>query len=394
MAVKHLYVHIPFCRSRCAYCDFASEPIGPHRRSGRVGLYLTALRAELGRNAPLLDAPLETVYLGGGTPSVLPRDELLALVGDLAPLLSMTSGESGGQPAEFTMEANPGNLDASLLGGLAEAGVTRLSIGIQSFSARSRTTLGRAVTQTEIAECLGAIREAGWAEWNLDLVFGIPGQTWPDVAADLAAALAAAPPHISLYDLTYSERYSRLLSSRAAPGTESGARTGAGAGAGTRVAAEAFAEKWYAEAVRTLVDAGYERYEVSNFALPGHECRHNQAYWLGEDYVGLGASAVSTVAGIRRTNPSTVPGYLAGEAPGLEEIDDRTRMFEKAMLGLRTSHGVEEAEVVSMLDMRALDRLCEQGCVERRYGRIRLNPGFMDVSNSIIAALLEPPEAP
>jgi oxygen-independent coproporphyrinogen-3 oxidase len=160
------------------------------------------------------------------------------------------------------------------------------------------------------------------------------------------------------------------------------------------VAAEAFAENWYAEAVRTLVDAGYERYEVSNFALPGHECRHNQAYWLGEDYVGLGASAVSTVAGIRRTNPSTVAGYLAGEAPGLEEIDDRTRMFEKAMLGLRTSQGVEEAEVLGALDMRALDRLCEQGCVERRYGRIRLNPGFMDVSNSIIAALLEPPEAP
>jgi len=300
------------------------------------------------------------------------------------------------------MEANPGNLDASLLGGLAEAGVTRLSIGIQSFSARSRATLGRAVAQTEIAECLGAIREARWREWNLDLVFGIPGQTWPDVAADLAAALAAAPPHISLYDLTYSERYSRLLSSRAASGAvasvESGAESsvgkGAGTGGGIRVAAEAFAEKWYAEAVRTLVDAGYDRYEVSNFALPGYECRHNKAYWLGEDYVGLGASAVSTVAGIRRTNPSTVAGYLAGEAPGLEEIDVRTRIFEKAMLGLRTSHGIEEAEVVGMLDTKALDRLCEQGCVERRYGRIRLNPGFMDVSNNIIAALLEPPEAP
>ena len=410
MAVKHLYVHIPFCRSRCAYCDFASEPIGPHRRSGRVRLYLAALRAELGRNAPLLDVPLDTVYLGGGTPSVLPRDELLALVGELAALLPAPSGGSGGRSAEFTMEANPGNLDTSLLQGLAEAGVTRLSIGIQSFSAQLRATLGRAVTQAEIAESLAAIREARWREWNLDLVFGIPGQTRPDVASDLAAALAAAPPHISLYDLTYSERYSRLLSSRAASGAgadgESGARTGAGAdgessagrgagmAAGTRMAAEAFAEKWYAEAVRTLVDAGYERYEVSNFALPGHECRHNQAYWLGEDYVGLGASAVSTVAGIRRTNPSTVAAYLAGEAPGLEEIGDRTRMFEKAMLGLRTSQGIEEAEVLGVLDMTALQRLRERGCVERHYGRIRLNPGFLDVSNSIIAALLEPPEAP
>jgi len=103
---------------------------------------------------------------------------------------------------------------------------------------------------------------------------------------------------------------------------------------------------------------------------------------------------VSTVAGIRRTNPSTVAAYLAGEAPGLEEIGDRTRMFEKAMLGLRTSHGIEEAEVLGVLDMTALQRLRERGCVERHYGRIRLNPGFLDVSNSIIAALLEPPEAP
>ncbi len=270
--------------------------------------------------------------------------------------------------------------------GLVEAGVTRLSMGIQSFSARLRATLGRSVKQADIAESLAVLREVGWVEWNLDLVFGIPGQTWPDVAADLEAALAAAPPHISLYDLTYSERYSRLLLSRTVRGAEMGA--------GARMAAEAFAEKWYAEAVRTLVDAGYERYEVSNFALPGHECRHNQAYWLGEDYVGLGASAVSTVAGIRRTNPSTVAGYLAGETPGLEEIDDRTRIFERAMLGLRTSQGIDEAEVIGVLDMGALDRLSQQGCVERRYGRIRLNPGFMDVSNSIIAALLEPPEAP
>jgi oxygen-independent coproporphyrinogen-3 oxidase len=143
-----------------------------------------------------------------------------------------------------------------------------------------------------------------------------------------------------------------------------------------------------------LVDAGYERYEVSNFALPGHECRHNQAYWLGEDYLGLGASAVSTIAGVRRTNPMTVAEYLVGAAPEMEDIDERKRVFEKAMLGLRTSRGVDEWEVGSVLDVAALERLLRQGCVERRYGRIRLNPGFVDVGNSIIAALLEPPEAP
>ena len=414
MAVRHLYVHVPFCRSRCAYCDFASEPVGPHRRARRVELYLAALRAELAVNRSLLATPLETVYLGGGTPTVLPREDLLALVGELAGLLTPPAGQPCALPSpasgapEFTVEANPGTIDVALLAGLEEAGATRLSLGIQSFSPGLRAALGRAVTQEEITESLEALRLAGWVEWNLDLVFGIPGQTWADVQADLSAALAAAPPHVSLYDLTYTARYSRrLLTRRGArkhavpvPGAQEEphepalAAAAPGAESSARAAAEAFAEERYAQAVGMLVDAGYERYEVSNFALPGHECRHNQAYWLGEDYLGLGASAVSTVAGVRRTNPTTVAGYLGGAAPELEDIDERKRLFEKAMLGLRTSRGVDEREVGSVLDAAALERLLRQGCVERRYGRIRLNPGFVDVGNSIIAALLEPPEGP
>lgn len=404
--VRHLYVHIPFCRSRCAYCDFVSESIGPHARAGRVQEYLAALRAELARKQDLFETPLETVYLGGGTPTALARGELLDLVRELGALLKPTLGgrrstcsrppalpapvPSGVAPPvpravarpvpapEFTVEANPGNLDAALLRDFAEAGVTRLSLGIQSFSPQSRAALGRLVTQEEIAGSLVALKEVAWPEWNLDLVFGIPGQTWPDVAADLAAACAAAPTHISLYDLTYTARYSHRLLARA--------------GAEAREAAEAFAERWYAEAVYLLVEAGYERYEISNFALPGHGCRHNQAYWSGEDYVGLGVSAVSTAAGIRRTNASSVAAYLRGEPAAEEEIGAGKRMYEKAMLGLRTSEGVQEAEVLGVLDGGALERLLAQGCLERRYGKLRLNPGFMDVSTSIIAALLETQE--
>lgn len=378
--MNHLYLHAPFCRSRCAYCDFASEPMGPHARAGRVQRYLEALRTELARRGG--DATFETIYLGGGTPTALPAGELLALVRDLAGRLggagprASGAGAAGDAP-EFTIEANPGTIDAPLLERLAEAGVTRLSLGVQSFSPALRAALGRRVTQQEIFSALAAVALTGWRDWNLDVVFGIPGQDWDAAAADIDAAVAAGPTHISLYDLTYTAKFA--------------GRVEAALGAGAREAAGAFAEEHYAEAVARLEAAGYRRYEVSNFALPGHECRHNQAYWRGEDYLGIGAAAVSTVGDERRTNPRSVAGYLAGEPPAIELLTPRTRLWEKAMLGLRTSEGVDHYDVRSVLDEAALERLLAQGCLQWGYGRLRLNPGFLDVSNTIIGALLVDP---
>ncbi len=383
MAVKHLYVHVPFCRSRCAYCDFASEPLGPHVRAGRVDRYLSRLRGELGVSARLLDESVETIYLGGGTPTVLPRSDLLALIADLARLQRHSSPEGsvvadspGGR--EFTVEANPETLDFYLLSELAAAGVTRLSLGVQSFSPHLRKILGRRVTQEKLQECLFALRAADWEEWNIDLIHGIPGQTWRDAAADIAQALAAAPTHVSLYDLTYTTAYRRSVE--------------ASLGAGAIDEAQEFAEANYARASEMLIEAGYLRYEVSNFALPGHECRHNLGYWRGEDYVGIGAGAVSTVGNERLANPDSVADYLAGTDPEVEILDERTRNWEKAMLGLRTSAGVDELEVRSVLDPEAEDRLLQQGCLEKHCGKLRLNPGFLDVSNSVISALLISPD--
>ncbi len=221
-AMRHLYVHIPFCRSRCSYCDFAAETLGPHLRAGRVVAYLAAVRAELDDHLGLLNLPLDTIYVGGGTPTALPREELLELVGRLAALQRPRSHRAPGVcdraacPAssrtsevrpEFTVEANPGTIDAPLLTALAEAGVTRLSLGVQSFSAALRAALGRRVTQDEIGSALAAIRSTGWQDWNLDLIFGIPGQEWAAAAADLEAAVQASPCHISLYDLTYTPAF-------------------------------------------------------------------------------------------------------------------------------------------------------------------------------------------
>ncbi len=373
---KHLYVHIPFCRSRCAYCDFASEPVGPHARAGRVQEYVGVLRREAaervltsthaGRQGA---ASFETIYVGGGTPTVLPSDLLLALADGFAERLA-----PGG---EFTMEANPGTVDASLLVRLAAGGVTRISLGVQSFAPAGRAALGRRVTDAEVAGALQALAASGWSEWSLDLVFGISGQTWSDALADLDAAVAAGPSHISLYDLTYSPSYERWVDCKV--------------GAGARRAAGAWAEEHYAEAAGRLEAAGYRRYEVSNFALPGHECRHNLAYWRGEDYLGLGAAAVSTVGAERRTNPPRVADYLAGLPPHVERLSPQTRLWERAMLGLRMREGVDEEVVGPVLEGEALERLLAQGCLERHHGKLRVHPGFLDVSNTVIGTLLVVP---
>ena len=367
---SHLYVHIPFCRSRCAYCDFVSEAIGAHLRSGRVERYLETLRAELAERGG--DSPLETVYVGGGTPTALPRDLLSPLLTEIGARLA-----PGG---EFTIEANPGTLDTALLEELAEFGVTRLSLGVQSFSPELRAALGRQVKQQELAGSLESIARVAWKEWNLDLVFGIPGQNWELARDDLRAAADAGPAHISLYDLTYTAGYEDWLARNA--------------DAGARGVASAMAEAHYAEAVSLLEDAGYRRYEISNFALPGHECRHNRSYWRGEDYVGIGAGAVSTVGLERRTNPRSVEGYLVGETPETEVLTQELRVWERAMLGLRTADGIDEAEHGSVIDEQAKDRLLGQGCLERRYAKLRVNPGFLDVSNAVIGTLLTTPGIP
>jgi len=205
-----------------------------------VEQYLEALRAELAERGADTLGIFETVYIGGGTPTVLPVDQLAAFVRDLSPYLS-------GVGPEVTVEANPGTLHAGALGRLAAAGVTRLSLGVQSFSPALRTALGRRVTQAEIEGALAAVAEAGWREWNIDLIFGIPGQEWSDAIADLEAAVAAAPTHISLYDLTYTPSFSAYVAAM------SGGDDGGAAAVG---AATAWAERHYAQAVARLERPG------------------------------------------------------------------------------------------------------------------------------------------
>ncbi len=363
---RHLYVHLPFCGHRCAYCDFASEPLAVHLASGRVELYLGRVREEFAAADESLAPALETIYLGGGTPTALPREWLLPFVAALAERL-----QPGG---EFTVEANPETVDRHLLEELRAAGVNRLSLGIQSFSEELRRTLGRRVPQAAVDGALAAVRETGWPEWSLDLVYGIPGASGDDLRSDVERALDSGPSHISLYDLTYTDSFVARLRRRSGPQT--------------RELAEAVAEEHYAQVVDRLEEAGYRRYEVSNFAIPGHESRHNQAYWRLRDYLGVGAAAVSTVGLRRWTNPRRVRAYLEGRPPEAETLDERTKLVERAMLGLRTREGVAMAEVGLVLDENGLARMLEAGFARLEDGYLRLGRRGLDLSTSVIADLL------
>ncbi len=368
--VDHLYVHVPFCRTRCGYCDFVSETLAGHVRSGAVEEYVGAVLRELDVARPWLFRPLATVYVGGGTPTSLPRPALLRLLAGLAALV--------GPDTEFTVEANPETVDPTLLAELAGVGVTRLSLGVQSFLPVLLGNLGRRTPPGAAAAAVQAVREAGWPDWSLDLVFGTPGQDTVSLEADLEAAVSAGPPHISVYDLTYTEAFGRRVERRLGPGE--------------RERAEEFAEEAYAGVSESLARAGYARYEVSNYAWPGHESRHNLAYWRGCDYIGLGAAAVGTVGMTRWTNPRGVTAYLEGGTPDVEVLSPELRRLERVMLGLRTAAGVSDDEAAGVVHAAEVDRLAALGLLERRYATLRMSPRGLDLGNAVLAAVLRSPE--
>lgn len=368
--VGSLYVHVPFCAARCDYCDFASEPVAGHLRAGRVATYFRRLRQELQSAEHLLARPLETVYVGGGTPTAVPAAFLNELLETFRAFI--------GPGTEFTVEANPETLVEATLDAFRDRGVTRLSLGVQSFSPEALRSLGRRVSPGATDRALELLRRTGWREWSIDLVFGIPDQDLAAFEADLTAAVAAEAPHISVYDLSYTGDYARRLERRLGPAA--------------RAAAEAFAEEHYPRVSEILTGAGYQRYEVSSYCRPGRESRHNQAYWRGADYLGSGASAVSTVGLRRWANPRGVVAYLAGEPPEEEQLTPAIKRYERVMLGLRTAAGVPWCLAEEAVDHEAVDRLVGLGLLEKRCATLLPSPRGLDLGNAVLAAALRSPE--
>ncbi len=354
---EHLYLHVPFCAHRCGYCDFVTVT-GHEALAGR---YVDALIAELGRWAP---RP-RTIFIGGGTPSLLADPLLRRLLEALPPA------------QELTVECNPETITEAKARVLVDGGVNRVSLGAQSFRPGLLRTLERRAGPDQVRGAVAVLRAAGIQNLNLDLMFGVPGQTEDDLAADLRDALALEPDHVSYYEL------------EAKPGTRF---THAHSG---ELARQADAmEGYYQTVVERLRAAGYRWYETANFCRDGRPTEHNLGYWLGHDYLGLGIGAVSTQGLERwRVKPS-LRGYLeaaeAGREPAAEreQLTAEQRGTERLMLGLRLDRPLRLNGEAGLVDDEAAGRLAAAGLLIRGPGTIQLSDRGRQVADSVVATLL------
>ena len=366
--VRHLYVHLPFCGHRCGYCDFVTV-VG---RRGEHGRYVAALLAELELERGELAPRVETVFLGGGTPTFTEPEALRRV------LRGLPAAE------EVTVEANPETVTPRLVALLRQEGVTRVSLGAQSFQPGLLAVLERRAGPDDVRRAFYHLRDAGFDNISLDLIYGIPGQSAADLAADIDEALALQPEHLSCYEL------------EAKPGT----RFTHAHGEELVRQAEAM-EVYFEHVVDRLTAAGYRWYETANFcrtapAGGGRDLRsrHNLAYWLGRDYLGIGIGAVSTLAGRRRQNAPRLPAYLGALEGGspppreVEELSPEVRRRERVMLGLRLDEPFRVNGEEDVLDPEALDRLGRLGLLNRSGEELTLTHRGRLLGGGVTAELL------
>ena len=339
---RHLYLHLPFCAHRCGYCDFVTV-VG---RGGQHAAYVDALLRELALERELLAGELETIFLGGGTPTFTDLPELVRLLESLPPAV------------ETTIEANPETVTPTLARALHAEGVSRVSLGAQTFRPELLRVLERVAGPDDVRRAVHHLRDAGFDNISLDLVYGIPGQGASDLEADLDDALALEPEHLSCYEL------------EAKPGT----RFTHAWGAELEQQADAM-EDYFERVVARLTGAGYRWYETANFCRVDRSgrdlrARHNLAYWLGRDYLGLGIGAVTTIESRRWRNTPRLGRYLealaAGRAPEreLEPLDADVRARERVMLGLRLDEPLPLAGLRQAIDPAGLERAERLGLAE------------------------------
>ncbi|MBX3654993.1 MAG: radical SAM family heme chaperone HemW [Ramlibacter sp.] len=376
--VRSLYIHVPFCSHKCHYCDFYSLVDTRDRQAG----FVDRLIRELEGVAPwFAGVPLQTIFVGGGTPSLLRVDLWGRVLGLLQSHFDMGAIATG--EGEFTVECNPETASDELLRVLARGGVNRISLGAQSFEARHLRTLERRHDPVNVPRAVEAARKAGIARQSVDLIFGVPGQTHAEWERDVERAIGLGTTHLSCYALTYE------------PNTAMTARMRRGEFEPIEEEIEAEMMRWTASRLR---DAGLARYEVSNFAAPGAECRHNLAYWRQEQWIGVGPSAASHVldpaGGSRRwRNVPRLDDYLGwaeplGPVTDAEEPDARRLLAERLMTGVRVAEGVDavgvlaEARAISDESAERLEggasRLVALGWLEVANGRWRpTDDGFL-----------------
>jgi len=369
------YLHIPFCTKRCGYCSFNTAPDSP----GAVARFLPALLGEIDivARAPWAGAvDLRSVFLGGGTPSLLPAEAMAEILERLRARLGVEPG------AEITVECNPESVSLERLAGYRRAGVTRISLGVQSLDDRILPTLDRLHSAAQARRAFDDARAAGFDDVSVDLIYGLPGldlATWEET---VKRALGWEPDHLSAYALTLDE--GSLWNSAGV----------------TRLPAEETVTAQYGRLTELAADAGFEHYEVSNYARQGHRSTHNQIYWRAEEYLGLGPGACGFLGDVRYGNVKPVERYGALVAAGVppvathETLTPRQRMAERLILGLRLGDGVPAA----WLDERAalgparlpatLEAWRERGLLGESDGRVRLTEAGFLLSDALFIELL------
>ena len=367
------YIHVPFCAHRCGYCDFALVA----RRDDLIDAYLQALEIELGT----LETPreIDTLFFGGGTPTHLPAAELDRLLKLVRRWFVLAEGY------EFSVEANPAGLDDEKIAAMARAGVNRISLGVQSFDPGMLELLERDHREASVVDAVERLR-GRFENISFDLIFGVPGQSLELWLETLRQAINLAPQHLSTYGLTFEK------------GTSFWKRLETGL---LNSAPEELERSMYAEAMDRLSAAGFEHYEISNFARPGRRCRHNEAYWRLQPWYGFGPGAARYVDGRREINHRSVTTWirrvLAGESP-IAETDDLSpedRARETLVIGLRRREGLlrddfrrQTGYSVDELAGEALPRYVRQGLIEDRGDGLRLTREGLFVADAVIIDFL------
>lgn len=346
------YIHIPFCRRRCYYCDFPVFVVGDRHTgasSGNIQLYLDRLAAEIATQINY-QQPLTTIFFGGGTPSLL----TVAQLGHILDLLATKFGIAN--DAEISMEIDPGTFDPIQLQGYLQAGINRVSIGVQAFQDQLLHLCGRSHTVSDIYQAVELIHHSGLSNWSLDLISGLPQQTIEQWEASLKSAIVLNPPHISCYDLIVEAQ--TPFAKQYQPGDKP-------------LPSDETTAQMYRTAQQILSGAGYTHYEISNYAKLGYQCRHNLTYWQNQSYYAFGMGAASNLEDYRFTRPRKTQEYYQWVADGSNWRVDRTptadRFLETLMLGLRLSRGVSLNSIESEFGIDRVNSLLK--CLQRDRDR-------------------------